>query len=131
MKNNEKNIEKFKAQKEHEFFLKREIRRLKEEDFLKMKERQKRLEFIRKMDILNKEKMHDNYIKRNKTQIERFKKSRMRRTVKEMFDKQKLFQTMVNMNASRMSPKKFLKSQNIELNVQFRDPPKLKEEDQD
>jgi len=45
MKQSQDNIDKFKEQKEHEFYLRRELRRLKEEDFRKMQERKKRLEY--------------------------------------------------------------------------------------
>jgi hypothetical protein len=129
LKQSEKNISKFKQQKDHDFYLKRELRRLKEEDFIKMKERQKRLEFNRKCDILNKEQKHDEYIKKNKTQMERYKNSRMQEAVKEMFYKQEMYRTLQNINQS-MSPKSFIKSQNIELNVTFRSPPKtVKKED--
>jgi hypothetical protein len=119
LKQSERNISKFKQQKDHDFYLKRELRRLKEEDFIKMKERQKRLEFNRKLDILNKEQKHDDYIKKNKTQLEKYKNSRMQRAVKEMFYKQEMYRTLQNINQS-MSPKAFIKSQNIELNVTFR-----------
>jgi hypothetical protein len=129
LKQSEKNISKFKQQKDHDFYLKRELRRLKEEDFIKMKERQKRLEFNRKCDILNKEQKHDEYIKKNKTQMERYKNSRMQEAVKEMFYKQEMYRTLQNINQS-MSPKSFIKSQNIDLNVTFRSPPKtVKKED--
>lgn len=126
---NENNINKFKHQKDHEFYLKREIRRLKEEDFRKQKERQKRLEFLRKLDILNKEQQHDEYVKKNKTQLEKYKKSRMQKAVKEMFYKQEMYRTLQNINQSQ-SPKTFLKSQNINLNIQFRSPPKIIKEEE-
>ena len=54
LKQSEDNVNKFKEQKEHEFYLRRELRRLREEDFRKMKERQKRLEFTRKLEIIQK-----------------------------------------------------------------------------
>ena len=34
-------------------------------------------EFSRKMDIMNKEKTHEDYVKRNKTQLEKFKRDKM------------------------------------------------------
>lgn len=52
-------------------------------------------------------------------------------TINEMFQRQKLYQTMVDMNASIKSPKRFLSTQGVRLDVHFRAPPKLKEEDED
>lgn len=54
LKQSEENVNKYKEQKEHDFYLRRELRRLREEDFQKMKERQKRLEFTRKLEIIQK-----------------------------------------------------------------------------
>ena len=77
LQQSEDTVSKFKEQKEHEFYLKRELRRLKEEDFRKLKERQKRIEFLRKLEILGKEKEHEDYIKRNRSQLELFKKKKV------------------------------------------------------
>lgn len=41
-------------EREHELRLKQELRRLKEEDIAKLRERQKRLELKRKIEIINK-----------------------------------------------------------------------------
>ena len=47
--------EQFKREQEHEFMLQNEQRRLKEEDIRNLRERQKRLQFKRKMEIMNKD----------------------------------------------------------------------------
>ena len=46
-----------------------------------------------------------------------------------MIDRQRFLKTMVELNASRKSPKMFLKSQNLEFNVKFRSPPRIKNEE--
>ena len=43
--------------------LKQELRKLREDDLKKIRERQKRLEFKKKMEILDKQKSYENIVK--------------------------------------------------------------------
>ena len=54
--------------------------------------------------------------------------------MRDVFDKQALYKTMEELNSRRMSPKQkkmFLKSQNLDLDVEFRSPPKAKKTEED
>lgn len=56
-------VEEFHNNKKHELMLKQELRKLREEDMKKVQERQKRLEFKKKNDIMNKEVKDQSLIK--------------------------------------------------------------------
>lgn len=56
-------MEEFIRDHRHGVMLKQELRKLREEDMRKIRERQKRLEFKKKMEILEKEKDTEQAIK--------------------------------------------------------------------
>jgi hypothetical protein len=67
MKRSQEAVEKFKKDQDHEIKLKQELRKLREEDMQKIKERKKRLEGNRKEKILDKEREHSDAVSMLKT----------------------------------------------------------------
>jgi hypothetical protein len=51
-----KQVEQYMQEQAHELMLKQELRKLREEDMKKQSERQKRLEFIQKVKVIQNEK---------------------------------------------------------------------------
>ena len=80
----------FKEQKERAFFLKREERKLKEQEFQRMKERQRQIEFNRKLEILQKEKKHEEYVKKNKTMLHKFTQRKIEKSIKGKIEEEKM-----------------------------------------
>ena len=66
-----------KREQEREVMLKNELRKLREEDIRKLRERQKRLESQKKVQILMKEKEHEEIIKFTKAQEDSIIKNNM------------------------------------------------------
>lgn len=66
LQRSEKAVQEFMREQKHGLMLKQELRKLKEDDLKKLRERQKRLDFKRKMDILEKERDNSLAIKQIK-----------------------------------------------------------------
>jgi hypothetical protein len=69
-------VEEFMREHRHGLMLKQELRKLREEDMQKIRERQKRLEFKKKLDILEKEKESENAIRQLKNREQLLVKKR-------------------------------------------------------
>ena len=62
LQRSEKAVEDYMTDQRKSIMLKQELRKLKEEDLKKIMERQKRLEFKKKMEIMDKQKSYENIV---------------------------------------------------------------------
>lgn len=81
-------------EQKHEIMLKQESRKLREEDMKKLMQRQKRLDFKKKFQILEKEKNYETTIKTGKEREQSIIRIRCDNQVKLNIDKEQFRKTM-------------------------------------
>ena len=85
-----KAVEDFMKDQAHELMLKQELRKLREEDMRKQSERQKRLELIHKLKVLDQEKSSENRIKMVKDRDQALMQIRYLSGIKNQIEKEEI-----------------------------------------
>ncbi|CDW79915.1 UNKNOWN [Stylonychia lemnae] len=112
----EKAVKEFLSDQKHNLMLKQEERKLKEEDMKKIRLRMKRLEFKKKMEIIEKEKSVEQIIEQVKEREKEIIQKRYENCVKLNFEKEQLKRTMHIWAHSGFTPDKS-PEKNVTLNI--------------
>lgn len=102
----DKAIEEHQKQTQHNIMLKQELRKLREQDIQKIKERNKRLEMIKKQEIIEKQLGAKRFLDDLKRETELHKKKIMEEDLKDVKHKDHLASTLLNVTKSPVGPAK-------------------------
>ena len=126
LQKSQKAVEDFIRERDHQFMLKQELRKLREDDMQKVKQRRKRLELKRKIDIITKEKQ-DNEVREEVKRREKILiETRYENTVKSNFEKINLTKEILDWthkgySTTKESKKKLRLDHSPEIEEKIRD----------
>ena len=97
-------IEENQKKIEHSIMLKQELRKLKEMDILTVQERNKRLDMMRKSEVLEKQKRSSDVIKNNKEAHEIMKRRMVEEDVRDLIHKNDVANIFMGITHGKISP---------------------------
>lgn len=95
-KRSEKAIRDYHDKVKHHIMLKQELRKLKEQDIMTIKERNKRLDMIKKNQIIEKQLQTNDLIMQSKFEVEMNKKKMIENDIKDLLQKEIMASTFLN-----------------------------------